>query len=477
MSDSSDHGTFLRRVVWAFDATPQAWKWSYLLIAIPTLALLCFATGPFQVPDEANHFLRITQILGGQIVPTLAPDGKSAGGLVDQGALDLTARFVTRGQNSTANFDLSAIKNLASIPQTRSPTFASFSNTAIYFPLAYIVPLVVIAPLKLLGAPPLAWMYAGRLGDALLGIILVSLVLGRLRTNQRGMFVAALLPMVLFEEASVSADALLVPISVLFSWALSELLATGTLTRLQTGALAASMVFLGLSKFAYLPLVVIPPFASLLVQRRLSSTVIVLSVAAILTAIVLAGWAHLLNGMVFPGPGRDGEPRAGVDINGQLAFVIGHPLHFVFVVLNSMLRHGYQYVMTMTGWVLGWGDVRLPLLLVLASFLILVAGLLFDTRPTGYDGVVAAFSIVMVAGSVVAIFLLLYMQFTPLGARSVDGIQGRYFLPYLPILVIVLPKWPLSRLSFGAISLATVAWAILGAGTTISYVTLHYWPM
>jgi hypothetical protein len=48
---------------------------------------------------------------------------------------------------------------------------------------------------------------------------------------------------------------------------------------------------------------------------------------------------------------------------------------------------------------------------------------------------------VAMAGSAELIFLTQYMTWTPVGAARVDGVQGRYFIPMLPILLLLLGRW------------------------------------
>ena len=44
-----------------------------------------------------------------------------------------------------------------------------------------------------------------------------------------------------------------------------------------------------------------------------------------------------------------------------------------------------------------------------------------------------------ILGSAELIFLSLYVTWTPVGMDRIDGVQGRYFIPLLPMLLFVLP--------------------------------------
>jgi len=146
-----------RRIAKLVKITPAMWKWLYLVIATPTVLALCLLTGPFQVPDEPAHFLKISQLVNGGILPLSSADHTSAGGLVDQGAAALAERYADFDRNHTVTFNLPTIDALFTTPKSNVATFASFSNTAIYFPLSYLIPGLAVAPLEAIGAPPLSY--------------------------------------------------------------------------------------------------------------------------------------------------------------------------------------------------------------------------------------------------------------------------------------------------------------------------------
>ena len=45
----------------------------------------------------------------------------------------------------------------------------------------------------------------------------------------------------------------------------------------------------------------------------------------------------------------------------------------------------------------------------------------------------------LVLGAIAAVFVLQYLNWSPIGGPSVDGVQGRYFLPVAPFLLLLLP--------------------------------------
>jgi uncharacterized membrane protein len=453
------------------------WVSAYLAVAGPALLVLCVLTGPFQVPDERAHFLRAVQIAGGELVPRLAPGGGASGGKVEAGAIAVSDRFATIGDNldPAQKFSRKEIGELLAMPAAE-PAFGVFSNTAIYFPSAYIVPALAMLPLRAAGAPPLAWLYAGRLANALAALAVTAVVLARIRHGHMAVFAAALLPMTLFETASLAPDALLLPAAMVVAWQLAALIEDGRLGARQACLLGAAAIHLAVSKFAYLPLALIAPAVALLGRRTPSRDTGILVASALAALLVFAGWSWLVSDQAFPGPGRE-EASWQVDIHGQLHRLLADPLAFVPVLAQTLSRNAGYYAGGLAGRHLGWGEIKLPIMLTVASLAMVALTSVVGERDWRPGWKVTSIALTGVAGSLLAVFLLLYLQFSPLGAPEVHGVQGRYFLPFLPLLAVVLPGWRPRGAGTEYLALALLAWGLVSAQTTVNYVVLRYWPM
>ena len=154
----------------------------------------------------------------------------------------------------------------------------------------------------------------------------------------------------------------------------------------------------------------------------------------------------------------------------QLRVLLADPLRFLTIPANSLLHQGYVF-REMVG-VLGWLNLLVPqplavLWVVALGTAFLGPAVLRRTRPDRHA--VASGLVVMlgITGSVELIYLSQYLSFTEVGARLAEGVQGRYFLPLLPLLAIVFCRReerllsPPSILAIGtlvAASLGTLFW-------------------
>ncbi len=449
----------------------------YLAIALPVSLVLCFLTQPLHSLDEPAHFLRIVQLAHGQVMPVLGPDRHSTGSLQDTGVRRFAQFYGTKFDNymhperKTSMLELSRLRSLES---DNRKGFIEHSNTTIYFPLAYAAPVAAVAVGSQLSNRPLYWFYEARIASALAGLFLTWGVLSVAGRGRLLFFVLSLLPICLFQMSALSADSILIPaalgLAVCFDRILddAELPVAGVVLTL----LAAALV--GLGKIAYMPLAVVAPLVALAVHRRIDRTTLLLGAGSAVILAVWASWTLLVHDLVFTIPEWQSSMGGKIDVQKQLAFVIHHPLVFSKTLIK-MLLHSNRYVTSFSGGVIGWLDTKLPRPIVLGNLAALVAAVFLSQkrRRTPRGGVAVIYIAALV--SAFAIFFLLYLQWNPVGRHFIDGVQGRYFLPLLPVIAVCLPARALKGDKQALVELALISWGVLSAIITVFFVWQRYW--
>jgi uncharacterized membrane protein len=156
-------------------------------------------------------------------------------------------------------------------------------------------------------------------------------------------------------------------------------------------------------------------------------------VAAI--GLVTVSWTSVL-----AAPVRVPLYHAGVspDPAAQLAHLVARPVRIVALGLETMREYGARYVHETVG-VLGYLDVFLPWpYLVAAGIAVILAAAVGSTaRPSSRLVAVSLASVVVSAGG---IWLSQYLLWTPVGARIVEGVQGRYLLPCAMAACVLVPR-------------------------------------
>jgi uncharacterized membrane protein len=444
---------------------------AYLVISLPVLVALCFFTGPFQVADESNHFFRGVQLSHGQTLPIVMPDRTSAGGYIDRSAKLWTGTLALKKAGpGPKRFTAAEVVN-APDQTARGPlAYAPFQNTVVYFPIAHAVPALAISAARHLNAPPVVWFYAGRLANALTALLVCALAIFLFEEGSLFALVICTLPMMLFEQASLSSDALVLAFSVLFAALLARIARGTSLKAWDYAALGLALVYVGVAKFAYLPLALAPPLVAL-VQKRDKAVVARLAGIGLFAVGLWAAWSFTIRNDVLSGR----LDRADVDVHRQLAYVLHQPLSFVAALVRTVRIENIHSIDEMVGSRLGSLDLHMPKLLSCLSLVNLALVSVFRPAIPGMRPLSRLVIAVLALGSLAATLLLLYLQFNPVGQPWIDGFQGRYILPVLPLLPLAIGGWPSAARWTNRISLAAPLVSGVGAAATVLVIAQTYW--
>jgi uncharacterized membrane protein len=473
-----DHERFLHRY-FDFARTRVAIAW-LVVVAAPILVWTCIANGPFQGSDEVEHFFRAVQMSQGRFFPVKAPDRPAAGDYLDAQLVKLGGYFEHVGRKRPNQAFASGPEDYRTAwaePLTGHARFADFSNTVIYFPLAHAVPALSTAVLRSAGAPPMAWLYASRLVDAALALLLFAFVIAVLPEARWLVFATALLPRVVFASASVSADALLVPCCALFAALLYRLSRDRELSRGHQAVLLIATLFICTAKLAYLPLAVLPPLVGWLTRASFARNVRPLLVGCGAIVAIWLVWTMSVRHYVFPI-----LHDVPIDVYGQLTHVLADPFRFARVMAMTIMQSGLSYGSQLVAGDIGGAGIRgpwvnFPLPMAMVTLLVLVALAFAGSEPVRAKPAQLLAVTLVTMGDVIVIFLLLYMQFTELDADRVNGVQGRYFLPFVILVGAFLPKIQIAPRYRPVLGLIAVAWFACTSVEMSYLLKKRYWDV
>jgi uncharacterized membrane protein len=396
-----------------------------LLLAIFGLAFVFFLP-PVQAPDEGGHFISSYSAAHGQFLPPHDAEGWAA--------TDVPVSFLRIHVCPDDQSRWEYIRELLKLRSTGERCQRSLGNLSIYSFFPYIPQAGGIRLARWLKLRPLMVMYAGRLGNLAFGIFCVVLAI-RLAPLGKLLFGAiALLPMTVHQFASLSADAPTNGLSLVLVAALLRLaLGSGT-GRPPVPTLALLLTFaVALTKFPYTILTLLyfgmSPGQAGSRRRYWMTGILILAVAA---AGVAASFA-LTSPYLLDHP----QSRSLASKSGQMQFICTHPLQYLWVFLDTVADHGFSWAHSL--FVLGSLDTPLNVLTSFGCLFFLAVLAIADGKPEGAISwrlwLVGA-AVTFLAASV--ILTSQYVWWTPVAAQRIDGPQGRYFIPLLPMFFLLL---------------------------------------
>jgi hypothetical protein len=97
---------------------------------------MVFVTGPFQAPDEGNHFFRAYQIAEGRLLAVRM--GQKVGGWLPTEVVDVVAPFSYVPFHPDQKIDTALLSTLVRKPVGGERTFVDYPNTALNAPIIYL---------------------------------------------------------------------------------------------------------------------------------------------------------------------------------------------------------------------------------------------------------------------------------------------------------------------------------------------------
>lgn len=386
--------------------------------------LFIVVTPPFQSPDEYAHFFRAYALSEGNLAPTLH---------------DTLPRSVV---DFARNVSPDPLPGNFPNKQSKRALFAQFKqpfnedgrvpytdiNPISYSPISYLPQALGITIGRFLKLPPILIFYLGRLTNLTVWVILVAITLQLVPLFQWFFLILALMPMSIFQAASNSPDVLVNSLSfLLIALILSLIVARQEKIPLKIfGLIGLVVLLLSAIKPVYTLiacLILVVPVKRFGSLRRF--------VPLICSLAVLAIGPFMIWNQIDPGGAGFSAHPASIE---QVHFITHDPLAFIRFFSHSLVQSIIPMQKMFVG-VLGWLDTPLPVYVYpLYLCALVLAAILCDNPATKISISTRVYSFLIFLGIVVAIYLYNFVFWTPVGAKQIEGVQGRYLIPIAPLL-------------------------------------------
>jgi uncharacterized membrane protein len=402
-------------------------------------------TPPFQVADEYHHYFHAFSVSNGNFRAARSPAHPGdfeIGAVLPASLWELATQVDPAGMvipfNPRKKQRVTDVLAQAGRPlEPHRRRFISYFSTARNSAVPYLPQAAGIGAGRLVGVSPLALLYLGRLANLAVWLALVFIAIRTLPMHRWVFVLLALTPMSLSEAASVSPDAFVNGLAFLVI-ALWLFLALGPVPQVHwrmLAGMAALTAVLAQSKQVYVMLAGL----YLLIPGRKFATRWHRWLGALLVAGAGAGslglWAWLFRDLHFPAR----YDRSVVFAPGaQIQFILAEPLRYLEICWVTVQVDWWNWTRSFIG-VLGWLDTVLPTWLYASFVPILALVALADTRPpaelsVGQRLLLASLFVLSMLGLMTS----LYVVWNSLRFPVVQGIQGRYLIPFVPLLFLPL---------------------------------------
>lgn len=283
-----------------------------------------------------------------------------------------------------------------------------------------------------------------RLMNLLFYVLLVYISMKVIPFGKMIIFVLSLMPMTLQQVISVSYDSNVIALSILIT-ALSLKLAFGEKIEKKYVfmLLGAVILLLPAKQFALIPICCLPIIIWIRKGKENPKvTKWFLGAICLLILLIVAfrlRMIDVLSSNVTP-EYIDGTYIAWADSEGYtIGYLLTHIGELFYIIINTLIGKGDFYFFSMLGSSLGWFEIGIPMVFVLPFAVLLIMASFSKIDETIElelkDKVILWFVFLLGFGFAAAGMLL---GWTPMGYIFVEGIQGRYLLPFLPCAFLAL---------------------------------------
>lgn len=307
-------------------------------------------------------------------------------------------------------------------------------------PLAYLPQAVGITLGRLMGMTCVGILFAGRLFNLLFYVLTAGLAIRRIPFGKEVMFGTALLPMTLHLTGSMSYDVMILALAFYFTAACLDLAyKKERVSPFDVAVLAAVMAVLGPCKMVYavlMGLCLLIPVRKFGGWGRWAISAAVVA-GAFVCSMVLVNAGTIT---VYATQTESYVPWAQ-EAGYSLTYLVHNPMKLIKLFYNTLIWQAQHYHLTMIGAYLGNIDEVLDVpYLIVCMLTLCLAALVFrkpgDQIMIGRGARIWIWALCL--GCAGAVCLSMLIAWTPFSSLVISGVQGRYFLPVLPVFLLTI---------------------------------------
>lgn len=412
-------------------------EYYWLVYAILFGTFLALFLPPFQVMDEHQHFQKAYGITEGYVFCIRNQDNKpgiyaptniaNAPKVLDVSEVPYNSTMQVSERNMEIRSRIKAGGGSAFIqhPFCESPPWSTFP------------PALGIGIARMFDLPILAMVHLGRIINLLVAVVLIFFAIRITPVGKRFFFITAALPMFMQQISSLSLDAF--HYSSLFLFTAWTLKLSRSEEPFDWKKLALYTLFSIFAIHAKLGFIFMIGLVLLLPWKKFPSKKMYAAFTAGFAALHFLLFVLIRNLLSV----SDLANQGAINREEQIAYAISHPFDFLYAVAHSIGMYFDFYWKNMLG-ILGWTDASLLTLhyVLIIFVLATVITMKSEDKVTIKDRGVLSITWILV---MLSIFGALYAISTPVGDNYVHLVQGKYFLPVFPLLLLAISQIPIKK--------------------------------
>lgn len=423
----------------------------FFLLSVPAILIFVYIIPPSWGLDEQVHTARVYQITDGGLYPAklgqpheyggtipvdlknVLHDGWATGNNLDRKDTGRQSDFYGKDRQDRKYGN--DVNKLGKKPiNSKKQQEYNFGPTGPYSPLVYMPAAAGMSIARVFNTNINTALTLAKLTQAIFYVVSVFAALWFLRkSNMKWLvFCIALLPINIFQVATINADSFTTAAMLLFvSVIYSVFTQRRRISQKKLAVILIASILLVSTKPSYAValglLLFLPAHGFKDAKDRYIKIGAIFSTGLILFLITsLKGLQYSDSILMYFTP----EMAAKINLKDQILWILHSPLEFMKVITRTYIDNTQQWLNGIYG-VFGYNTVRMPYVAILPAISALILSVMYEKKLSQKIG-----ALFVAAGCIsgLSVVLLLYVTFNTIGAPVIAGIQGRYFIPSLALI-------------------------------------------
>lgn len=404
-------------------------EWIFVVVILVLGGLYLFALPPYTVPDEASHFVTTyahsSRILGEQILDengyVIVEDKNLWGADQCYPSKGSYARTIYGALGKTMDLETGPVSSRTPL-EMRHP--------------GYLPQVIGVTLGRLLNVNSTQLLLIGKIFSLIFYAFIMYWAIKLLPFGKMPLFVIGSLPMTLQMIVSYNYDSTLLGVCFFtVAYLLHLIYRERRVGFKQIVLLSILGMIIASIKFIYLPILGLALFIP---KEKFGSRKIKIIAALIVLGLCTATLLYLKLSMIQ----YVSAPRETYSTNPGEAITIGYMLQnlrYTLEVFYRTFEHQLSfYVSGMVASPLGWLEIWIPDIIVYGFVFILMLSVIgYDTEAHEISVGFKLFGWIITFGMAILALMALLLDCTNVGATQIAGFQGRYWLPILPMILIL----------------------------------------
>lgn len=400
----------------------------YLMTGIYMLILL-FIIPPWNVPDEPVHFFRSYKL--SQIS-------------IDDMSNDLMKTNIFGPNIGCINYSNIEIENKVNDKSLITECLKNqrnenndydylVSGLNLSNPINHIVPSLGIKVIDLLTNSPLLIFFSGRISNFLISLLIVYFAIKNTSKNKIILLLVATIPMFIQQMVSYSYDSLLNSFSILLLSYSIKILEKDNLNKKDYLLICLSTIFMFSAKMIYILLLVPLFFKKSDNKKEVSKNILIMLGIIIISYIIVKIWPYILNNIT-----ESNSSTSSIETKNNLQYLLSNPAQIFSIIYNTFAKNTMFYLRGLFGY-FGWfcykiDDIYIWIYLLI-FYLVLKSDKLSENVFNNREKIISIIICLIMFGGT---FAAMYFYWSEYMLNYIDGVQGRYFIPFTGLLLVSL---------------------------------------